>query len=354
MSRCAADAWTRYWAGGEVSSLPQVYGDPLRGPLAEFWRRRLAPLGDCARILDLGCGNGAVALLAAATGTARGARWEVHGVDSAAIDPLRHLTGRYREPATGVTFHPRTEMIGTPFAAGHFDLVAAQFALEYGNPPLVLDEVRRLLRPGGSAAFILHLQESEVVASAAVELAQLRESQALFAAAGRVLDVSAAAAPARAQLNAWTALGRELLRLERLAEAHPERWPVATLREVPAIRDLLTAAVPEPGVTVDAGAAQRCRRSLTEFARLLAAHAERLAALLAAAPDRAAVEHLLRCAQRRDLLLIERTDLHDRTGLMDRARRHAGQGPLLAHAIILRRLPASWRGRPPVSAHVLG
>ena len=186
-------------------------------------------------------------------------------------------------------------------------------------------------------------------------LAQLRESQALFAAAGSVLEVSAAAAPARAQLSAWNALGRELLRLERLAEAHPERWPVATLREVPAaIRDLLTAAVPEPGATVDAGAAQRCRRSLTDFARLLAAHAERLAALLAAAPDRAAVERLLRCAQRRDLLLIERTDLRDRTGLMDRARRHAGQGPLLAHAIILRRLPASWRGRPPVSTHVLG
>ena len=138
------------------------------------------------------------------------------------------------------------------------------------HPPLVLDEVRRL-RPGGSAAFILHLQESEVVASAAVELAQLRESQALFAAAGSVLDVSAAAAPARAQLSAWNALGRGLLRLERLAEAHPERWPVATLREVPAtIRDLLTAAVPEPGATVDAGAAQRCRRSLTDFARLVA------------------------------------------------------------------------------------
>ena len=330
MSRRAQDAWTRYWAGGEVSSLPQGFGDPLRGPLADFWRGRLAPLRHRARILDLGCGNGAVALLAAAIGTERGAHWEIRGVDSAAIDPRCHLTGRYRELAAAVTFHPGTAMTATRFAAGHFDLVAAQFALEYGDPPRVLDEVRRLLRPGASAAFILHLQESEVVAGAAVELAQLRESRALFAAAGSVLQVSAAAAPARAQLSVWNAFARELLRLERLAAAHPERWPVAILREVPAtVRDLLTAAVPEPGIAVGALAAQRCRRSMTDFAGLLAAQAERLAALLAAAPDRATLHHLLCCAQRRDLQLVERTDLR------------AGNGRLLAHAIILRRSSVS-------------
>ena len=342
MSRHAEDAWTRYWAGGEVSSLPQGYGDPLRGPLADFWRGRLAPLGQRARILDLGCGNGAVALLAAATGAARGARWEIHGVDAAAIDPLRDLACRYRKLAAAVTFHPRTAMDDTPFPAAHFDLLAGQFALEYGDPPRVLDEVRRLLHPGGEAAFVLHLQESEVVATGAVELAQLRATRPLFAAAGRVLAVSAAAAPARAQLDAWSAFGHELLRLQRLAEAHPERWPVATLREVPAtIRDLVAAAVREPGATLGPRAAQRSRRSLADFSRLLATQAGRLAALLAAAPDRVEVERLLRRARRRDLQLIERADLRDRTHLPDRAGRPAAQGPLLAHAIILRRLPVS-------------
>ena len=342
MSRWAEDTWTGYWAGGEVSSLPQVYGDPLHGPLADFWRGRLAPLGHRARILDLGCGNGAVALLAAATGAARGAHWEVHGVDAAAIDPLRDLAGRHREAAATVTFHPRTPMTATPFPAGYSDLVVGQFALEYGDPPRVLDEVRRLLRPGGNAAFVLHLQESELVATGAVELAQLRATRALFAAAGRVLAVSAAAAPARAHLGAWNRFGRELLRLERLAEAHSERWPVATLREVPAtVHELVTAAVPEPGATVGPRAAQRCRRALAAFSRLLATQAERLAALLAAALDRVAVDRLLRCAARRDLQLIERTDLRDRTRLIDRAGRPATPALLLAHAIILRRLPVS-------------
>ena len=330
MGRLAVDAWTGYWAGGELSSLPQVFGDPLRGPLADFWRGRLAPLGHRARILDLGCGNGAVALLAVAIGMERGANWEVHGVDSAAIDPPRNLAGRYRELAAAVTFHPGTTMTATPLAAGHFDLVTAQFALEYGDPPRVLDEVRRLLRPGAWAAFILHLQESEVVASAAVELAQLRESRTLFAAADSVLEVSAAAAPARAQLSAWNGFAHELLRLDRLAAAHAERWPVAILREVPVrVRDLLTAAVPEPGSAVGALAARCCRRSLTDFAGLLAAQAERLAALLAAAPDRATGHHLRCCAQRRDLQLVAATDLRAR---------HGNSGSLLAHAITLRRL----------------
>ena len=342
MSRQAEDAWTRYWAGGEVSSLPQVYGDPLRGPLADFWRSRLAPLGHRARILDLGCGNGAVALLAAATGAARGAHWEIHGVDAAAIDPLRNLTARFREPAARVAFHPRTAMTDTPFPAGHFDLVAGQFALEYGDPPRVLDEVRRLLRPGGNAAFVLHLQESEVVATGAVELAQLRATRALFAAAGRVLAVSAAAAPAWAHRDAWKGFGSELLRLERLAEAHPERWPVATLREVPAtIHALVSAAIPEPGATVGPRAAQRCRRSLADLSTALAANAGRLAALLAAAPDRVGLDRLQRCARSHGLQPIQRADLRDRTPLENRAGRPGAPAPLLARAIILRRLPVS-------------
>ena len=269
-----------------------------------------------------------MALLAAATGVAQGADWEVHGVDTAAIDPLRTLSSRYREAAAEVTFHPRTSMAGTPFAAGCFDLVVGQFAIEYGDPSQVLDEVRRVLKAAGRAVFVLHLQESEIVAGATVELAQLGAVQALFAAARGVLEVSARAAPARTQLAAWNRFGRELLRLERLADAHPDRWPVATLREVPAeVRDALAGAVPEPGGPVDPRGVQQCGLALTNHEAMLAEQAHRLATLRAVAPDRDGVEELLQRAARHGLQLLHRADLHD------------PRGPLIAHTVTLRPSP---------------
>ena len=323
----STDAWTPYWRAGDVTSLPEVYETPDSGPLAEFWRRELAALGGRARILDLGCGNGAVALLAAATAAAQGAEWEIHGVDRAAIDPVRSLPVRYRPAAAAVTFHPRTSMTRTPFDAGYFCLVTGQFAVEYGDAPSVADEVRRVLRPGGRTAFVIHLRESAVVTGAAVEAAHLRETRALFDAARAVVAVSAGAAPPRARLTAWNAFAREFLRLERLAAACPEHQrPAAPLREVPAaVRDALAAAMPEPGDPLDAAGARGCRQALADLDAALRARAGRLAELLAAAPDRAGLERLLREMESRGLSVVARADLHD------------PGGPLLAHAVTLRR-----------------
>ena len=330
LTRVVADGWTPYWRGGAVTSLPEVYDTPGAGPAAGFWRCALAALGGRARILDLGCGNGAVALLAARTAAARGARWEIHGVDRAAIDPVRSLPARYREAAAAVTFHPGASMARTPFDSGYFCLVTGQFAVEYGDRTLIADEVRRVLRPGGRAAFVIHLQESAVVSGAAAELAHLRETRALFDAARAVAAVSGCGASLPARLAAWNRFGREFLRLERLADGQPDRRPeprpAATLREVPAaLRDALTGAIPEPGDPLDAAGARDCRRALADLDGALRAREGRLAELLAAAPDRAGLERLLRDTASRGLDVLTRADLHDPSG------------PLVAHAVTLRR-----------------
>ncbi len=326
LTRLVADGWTPYWRSGAVTSLPEAYDTPGAGPPADFWRRELAALGGRARILDLGCGNGAVALLAAETAAARGARWEIHGVDRASIDPLRSLPARYRDAAAAVTFHPGTSMARTPFDAGYFCLVTGQFAFEYGDPSLIAAEVRRVLRPGGRAAFVIHLQESAVVSGAAVELAHLRETRELFDAARTVAAVSGGAASLPARLAAWNRFGREFLRLERLADAQPERRPVATLREVPAaLRDALTGAIPEPGDPLGPAGARDCGRALADLDGALRAREGRLAELLAAAPDRAGLQRLLGETASRGLEVLARADLHD------------PGGPLLAHAVTVRR-----------------
>ncbi len=321
------DPWTRYWASGVVSSLPEAYGDPGDGPLAAVWRRELAALGSRARVLDLGCGNGAVALLAADTAAARGVCWEVHGVDTAAIDPARTVSGRYREAASGVTFHPGTSMSSTPFADGHFDLVAGQFALEYGDPPHVLAEVRRVLRPAGRAAFIVHLQESAVVATARVELAQIEEVLAPGAVLGlarSVLEVSTGAATARERSAAWSAFAREVVRLDRIASWQEATWPIGTLRDVPAtLRDALTAAVDEVGGPADPTRAAACHRALMDLDATLRDRSARLAELRSVAPDRAGLELLLGASSRLGLAVNGREDLHD------------PRGPLIAHTVVL-------------------
>ena len=322
-----AAPWTRYWATGALSSLPEVYGDPAEGPPAAVWRRELASLGDRARILDLGCGNGAVALLAAHTAAERGVYWEIHGVDLAAIDPARAVSGRYRDAVSGVTFHPATPMSATPFAGGYFDLVTGQFAIEYGDPPRVLAEVSRVLRPGGRAAFVVHLRESAVVATARVELAQLREVLAPGAVvdlAGAVLEIGTRAATARERSAAWSAFAREVLRLDRIASCQDAVWPTGTLRDVPAaLRDALTGAVDEVGGPADPARGAACRRELRELAATLRDRSSRLTELAAVAPDRAGLARMVDDARRRGLRVIDREDLHD------------SRGPLIAHAIAL-------------------
>lgn len=311
--------WTRYWATGALSSLPEVYGDPAEGPPAAVWRRELASLGHRARILDLGCGNGAVALLAAHTAAERGVYWEIHGVDLAAIDPARAVSG--------VTFHPATPMSATPFAGGYFDLVTGQFAIEYGDPPRVLAEVSRVLRPGGRAAFVVHLRESAVVATARVELAQLQEvlaPGAVLDLAVAVLDAGAGASSARERSAAWSAFAREVIRLDRIGSFQEATWPTSTLRDVPAtLRDALTGAVEEVGGAAEPARAAACRSELTDLAATLRDRSARLAELVSAAPDRAGLDRMIATAGRLGLDVSRREDLHD------------PRGPLIAHAVAL-------------------
>ena len=324
-----SDPWTRYWATGAVSSLPEVYPDPGEGPLAVVWRRELGALGRRARVLDLGCGAGAVALLAAETAAARGARWEVHGIDAAAIDPVRSVSARYRTVVSAVTFHPATSMSSTPFADGYFDLVGGQFALEYGDPSGVLAEVKRVLRPAWRAAFIIHLQESAVVGTARVELAQLQEVLAPGAVLDltvAVLEVSTGDASARERSAAWSAFAREVVRLDGIAGRQDARWPSGTLRDVPVIlRDMLTGAIDEVGGAADPTCAAACRSELMDLEATLRDRSARLAELLSAAPDRAGLQRLLDTAERLGLKVSGREDLHD------------PRGPLIAHAVALAR-----------------
>lgn len=102
------------------------------------------------RVLDLGCGTGKLAILAAQTLAALGGTSEVHGLDATPgmIDLARK---RAQDSGQQVTWH-----LGVaeelPFPDHHFDAVTSTFTFHHFPDALkarVLCEVRRTLKPGG-------------------------------------------------------------------------------------------------------------------------------------------------------------------------------------------------------------
>ena len=109
------------------------------------WTRELrsylfaqAGLTAAARILEVGCGTGAVLADLAAPGA-------VHGLD---LDPLRLVEARQHAPAAHLACG---DALHLPYPDGAFDLVFCHYLLLWvGDPLRTLLEMKRVTRPGGS------------------------------------------------------------------------------------------------------------------------------------------------------------------------------------------------------------
>jgi ubiquinone/menaquinone biosynthesis C-methylase UbiE len=96
-----------------------------------------------ARVLDVACGTGVFARLAAHV---VGPGGRVVGIDPSAIAVS---TARRIDP-TSIVDWQRWDDGGLPFENGAFDVVACQHALHrFADPVLILEEMRRVLAPGG-------------------------------------------------------------------------------------------------------------------------------------------------------------------------------------------------------------
>ena len=129
-----------------VPGIPEGYHALLAPRLIEPWTPdlvgTLGPLPPGARVLDLACGSGLVA-------RALPAAARVVGVD--AWDDMARLARRLAPSGLAwavADFHR------LPLRAGSFDALACQQALQFADDlGGVLAECRRVLRPGGRAAF---------------------------------------------------------------------------------------------------------------------------------------------------------------------------------------------------------
>jgi SAM-dependent methyltransferase len=172
---------TRFVAPSEGGGRPAPAGGPPRfdWSLGEYERTaarlepvaaqviRRAALGKGEEVLDLGCGTGNAAVLAARAGA------RVIGLDAASrlLQVARSRAAAERLPATFVEgdFHT------LDFPASSFDAVVSVFAAIFGDPERILPEVFRVLRPGGRVVLATWLPEGTMEAMIAGIMATMSE-----------------------------------------------------------------------------------------------------------------------------------------------------------------------------------
>lgn len=143
------DAWTLFWADSAQSrcaaGAPQIWD-----ALARHWGEFARSLPRGARVLDLGCGAGAVGrMLLSARDDLR-----ITGVDAARVP---------RSKLPQMELLSETDMESLPFEDGSFDAVVSQFGYEYSRTQDSADEVARVLSPGAELSFLVHHSQSSIV-----------------------------------------------------------------------------------------------------------------------------------------------------------------------------------------------
>jgi SAM-dependent methyltransferase len=116
----------------------------LFGPLARALVATAGPWPTGHRVLDVACGTGVVARLAARAGGV------VAGVD---LNPAMLAHARALEPRPAWL---RADAVALPFPDGAFDLAICQQGLQFtSDPAAALRELRRVLAPAGRLALAL-------------------------------------------------------------------------------------------------------------------------------------------------------------------------------------------------------
>lgn len=183
--------WTAYWQQADTlnSFAEGQAASGYHGELAAFWRQQLAGLAASATLMDLGTGNGALAVLLAEQKQQRATNWRILAVDAADIQPQRLIA---KQPALAKPFkqirflgHTRIEQL--PCANASIDLLVSQFAFEYSELSASLQEAWRVLKPGGRLIAVMHSADTALAQDSAVGILVMQNLLAADGIIERVL-----------------------------------------------------------------------------------------------------------------------------------------------------------------------
>lgn len=152
--------WDDYWQNTKAlnSFAEGEQGSGYNGTIAEFWYKQFSALPAQARVLDLACGNGALAVLAQQFNN----EFEVYASDAAQVNPLGHYTEQdsVYSLLQQIHFFPSMPSEQLSFADQAFDAVYSQFGFEYGDTEKTLQQVRRVLKLSGRFTALIHHSSS--------------------------------------------------------------------------------------------------------------------------------------------------------------------------------------------------
>lgn len=158
--------WSQFWQTTKTlnsfSASENAFG--YRGELLTFWHKQLVNISREAQVVDLGTGNGALALAAYRYLAAEKRDASVHGIDAAAINPCAvfadeaSIVGDLRQ----IQFHPECSIEAMPFKSGSVDILLSQFALEYAEREPAVAACARVLAPKGRLVAVMHHRASDI------------------------------------------------------------------------------------------------------------------------------------------------------------------------------------------------
>jgi ubiquinone/menaquinone biosynthesis C-methylase UbiE len=275
-----------FWQSDQLQSCVPAGEAVDSSQLSIRWRRFFAALPAAARVLDLGTGNGSVAVEAAAISREKIQPFSIHGIDLAAIDPSRFVTSA-AVLLQDIEFQGHTPMERLPFADNCFDAVVSQYGLEYSDMGQSIGEAMRVLRSSGRFQFLLHADDGVLK-----NRCQLQRQQAeallgspLFA---RLTDALTHIVAAEQQ-NTAPALGKAKECITALKQAIDDLERTFAGDEDHGLVDNLFVAIrrlPDMRSTYDLNT---LLRMADEIRDLLLAQAKRLQAMERAALDDAAI-----------------------------------------------------------------
>ena len=167
-ARLSKNQWSNYWRKATITTFSRRFNENYDQEFRAFWDARFAELPGPARVVDLGTGNGAVALLAAEFAGVHAKRFEVIGLDYADIRPDDDLAAldRLQPLLAQIDFRGGVPIEATGLASGSVDLLTGQYGFEYADTAAAVAEAHRILRPRGRIALVMHHTGSFVVSLA--------------------------------------------------------------------------------------------------------------------------------------------------------------------------------------------